>query len=87
MSQLKAAVRSEDFLMPTTKLVATPEGAGLGLRKQREAVGLTQVEVARRARCSVSYVRLLESGPAPHWSRVLPDVCRVLAEAAAEVHT
>jgi predicted transcriptional regulator len=48
------------------------------LREKRESAGLTQVDLARRAGYSVSYIRLLEAGLAPRWSRVVPDVLRVL---------
>jgi transcriptional regulator with XRE-family HTH domain len=71
--------------MDTSGMTASIVSSDVGsLRALREARGLTQVDVARRAGCSVSYIRLLEAGGVPHKSRVLPDVLRVLVPKRSE---
>jgi transcriptional regulator with XRE-family HTH domain len=52
---------------------------GGDLRAARRALGLSQQRVAELARCSVSYVRLLESGYQPEGgSDVLRRIAAVL---------
>ena len=48
---------------------------------RRHELGLTQQDVAVRAGCSVSYVRLLESGYLPEASEVLDRIGSVLGPA------
>jgi transcriptional regulator with XRE-family HTH domain len=50
------------------------------VRRLRRAAGLTQQELAERAGCSISYVRLLERGYAPSFSEVITRLERVLNE-------
>lgn len=59
----------------TTATSSSDAGA---LRERRRALGLTQVDLARAAGCSVSYIRLLEVGCVPARSRVLPAVWKAL---------
>lgn len=49
-----------------------------GLREQRRAAGLSQQDLAQRAGCSISYVRVLEQGFAPDRSDVLPRILNAL---------
>ena len=56
------------------------------LRELREVAGLTQLELAQRAGCSLAYVRQLEAGAAPRWSRVVPDILAVFAAIKQEVN-
>jgi len=58
---------------------------GERLRRQRESLGLRQIDVARLAPCSVSYLRLLEGGYVPARTRALADVLRVLHNDRAPV--
>jgi transcriptional regulator with XRE-family HTH domain len=48
------------------------------LRQLRRTAGLTQQQVAFKADCSLSYIRLLEQGFLPEHSDVLPRVLRAL---------
>jgi transcriptional regulator with XRE-family HTH domain len=55
---------------------ATPEGGRL--RERRLEAGITQQQLAERARCSIALVRLFESGYQPGHSNVLPRIVAVL---------
>ena len=59
----------------------TSDASG-GLRGRREAAGLSQLDVARRAPCSPAMVGLLERGYKPHRSAVLDRIQRVLNDEA-----
>lgn len=48
------------------------------LRQARQALGLSQEALARRADCSTAYVRLLERGFEPQRSDVLPRIAQAL---------
>lgn len=50
----------------------------VGIRARRLAAGFSQQRLAERARCSVGYVRLLESGYTPGESEVLERIARAL---------
>jgi transcriptional regulator with XRE-family HTH domain len=58
-----------------------------GLRERRLAAGLTQQELAQRARCSISSVHLYEKGMRPSYSDVLPRIEKALESAPKEVNT
>ena len=49
-----------------------------GIRLRRTALGLSQEALARRAGCSTSMVKLLESGYQPSASDVLPRIVSIL---------
>lgn len=70
----------------------TPAHFGANIRSLREAAGLSQQEVARRANISPSYLSRFESGvegvaPSPEWiGRVTQVIATAFSEgAAAEV--
>jgi transcriptional regulator with XRE-family HTH domain len=48
------------------------------LKDQRLAVGLTRQQLAEKARCSITFIQMLEGGFRPVQSRVLPRVVAVL---------
>jgi transcriptional regulator with XRE-family HTH domain len=50
-----------------------------GLRAERRAAGLSQERLAQLAGCSVSMVRLLESGYRPESSHVLDRIAAALS--------
>ena len=54
---------------------------GVDLRERREAAGLSQLDVARRATCSPAMYGLLERGYRPHRSAVLERVVAALNQA------
>ncbi len=51
------------------------------IRLSREAVGLSQQRLAELAGCSLSMIRVLESGYTPRESDVLPRVMQALNDA------
>jgi transcriptional regulator with XRE-family HTH domain len=54
-----------------------------GFREARLAANLSQQQIAIRACCSISYVRLLERGFQPTRSDVLPRVLAALDDCTA----
>jgi len=48
------------------------------LRERREKLGLTRMDLARLAGCSLTYAQILEAGLTPKYGHVLPRVERVL---------
>lgn len=73
----------EPLALSSDMLTATTSSRVGGIRSLREARGLTQVDLAQLAGCSVAYLRLLEAGCIPRRSRVLPDVLRALENSEA----
>ncbi len=61
-------------------LSLSQDNAG-GVRQRRQAVGLTQIELAARAGCALSSVFNLEAGIVPRRSRVVPRILAVLDQA------
>ncbi len=55
------------------------------MRQRRQAVGLTQIEVAARAGCALSSVFNLEAGIVPRRSRVVPAILAVLDQAEQDL--
>jgi len=55
------------------------DGSG-GFRELRRAAGLSQVDLAVRAECSVSMLRLIEQGYRPNGSEVIERISSVLGE-------
>lgn len=53
------------------------------IRSRRERLGLTQQELARQAKCSLSLVRMFDGGYAPATSPALKRVLDVLDKAEA----
>jgi transcriptional regulator with XRE-family HTH domain len=62
-----------------TFMAATTTTAGGHLRRARERAGLTRVELAALAGCSLSQLANLEQGAAPKRSRVLTAALAALA--------
>jgi transcriptional regulator with XRE-family HTH domain len=66
---------------------ATGASGGRALRDLRRAAGLTQVELAHAARCSIATVALFEAGYAPERSTVLPRIIAVLNDERGRMTT
>jgi transcriptional regulator with XRE-family HTH domain len=61
----------------------TRSQSGRDLRAAREKAGLTRVELARLAECSLAQLGSIEQGLTPHRSGVLERAWAVLADSRA----
>ncbi len=64
-----------------------PEAAGRAVRVRRERLGLTQRQIALRARCGLNAVSNLEAGfwPVTNRSKAVPAILAVLDQAEEDL--
>jgi Helix-turn-helix domain len=71
-------------IVPGMMEVITTGAAPVDVRARRLAVGLDQRELAERAQCSESMIRILERGYRPRYSDTLSRVIAVIEATEAE---